>query len=185
MCIRDSTAAMAATQTMPNIHGHRAAVARSIGSTGAAFGRGERITVEGRNLNLLLAKNPTGVNQNIRTVLADDGPVHVLAALNDRTADGRDVSWIWDVDWEPLDGRLASLTLTGDRAWDLALRFRYGGFDMEAITVEPDVATALDRAVAAAAEGDTVHILPTYTAMLDVRSELADRGHVSAYWEAP
>ena len=179
------TAAIAAAQVMPNIHGHRAAVATAIGTTVAAFGRGERIEVNGRHLNLLLAKNPTGVNQNIRTVLADEGPVHVLAMLNDRTADGRDVSWIWDVDWEPLDGRLASLTLTGDRAWDLALRFRYGGFDMSAVKVEPAVAAALDAAVASAPVGATVHVLPTYTAMLDVRSELADRGHVAEYWDAP
>jgi UDP-N-acetylmuramyl tripeptide synthase len=177
------TAAMAAAHVMPTIHGNRAAVARAIGATGAAFGRGERIAIDGRHINLLLAKNPTGVNQNIRTVLAEDGQVHVLAVLNDRTADGRDVSWIWDVDWEPLDGRLASLTLAGDRAWDLALRFRYAGFAMDTVQVKPDVASALDTAVAATDHGSTLHVLPTYTAMLDLRSELARRGHVAEYWD--
>jgi len=102
--------------------------------------------------------------------------------LNDRTADGQDVSWIWDVDWEPLDSRLSSLTLSGDRAWDLALRFRYGGFDMDNVTVSPDPTKALDIALAATPAGNTLYALPTYTAMLDLRGVLTQRGHTAAYW---
>ena len=81
---------------------------------------------------LLLAKNPTGANETVRTVLLDPEPAHLLIALNDRTADGHDVSWIWDVDYERLLERSASLTLTGDRAYDLALRMRYSGLALGA-----------------------------------------------------
>jgi len=158
------------------------AAAAAMSETKAAFGRGEVVALGDRSIQLLLAKNPTGVNQNVRTVLSEPGDLHVLVLLNDRTADGKDVSWIWDVDWEPLQPRLASLTLGGDRAWDLALRFRYGGFDMDKITVEPDQASALDTALAATPAGDTVRALPTYTAMLDLRSVLTERGHTDAYW---
>ena len=102
---------------------------------------------------LLLAKNPTGTNETVRTVLLDPGPLHLLIALNDRTADGHDVSWIWDVDYEPLLARAESLTVTGDRAYDLALRVRYAGVGAERMTVVPDPEAALDAAVAATPPG--------------------------------
>lgn len=158
------------------------AVARAISDTQPAFGRGELVQIDAKHLQMLLAKNPTGVNQNVRTIVNTAGDLHVLVLLNDRTADGQDVSWIWDVDWEPLDGRFASLTLGGDRAWDLALRFRYGGFDMTRITVAPDIAKALDVALASTPDGETLHALPTYTAMLDLRWVLTQRGHTNPYW---
>lgn len=159
------------------------AIARAIGATEAAFGRGETVAIGDKSLQLLLAKNPTGVNQNVRTVMqSGDGKENLLVLLNDRTADGQDVSWIWDVDWEPLTDHLNSLTLGGDRAWDLALRFRYGGFDMDDIKIAPDPAKALDVALDATPPGRTLHVLPTYTAMLDLRYVLTQRGHTTAYW---
>lgn len=167
------------------------AVGPAIAATKPAFGRGEQIVVQDRALNLLLAKNPTGVNQNIATVLAAplDGvratETNALILLNDRIADGQDISWIWDVDWEPLADRFDTLTVGGTRAWDMALRFRYGGFDMSQVNVQEDLATALDTAVAAAAAGSTVHALATYTAMLDLRAELTNRGLTRAYWDEP
>jgi len=158
------------------------AVARAMSDTQPAFGRGEIVHVGDKSVQLLLAKNPTGVNQNVRTILSAPGELHVLVLLNDRTADGQDVSWIWDVDWEPLEPRLASLTLGGERAWDLALRFRYGGFDMDAVKVSTDPAKALDLALSSTPAGGTVMALPTYTAMLDLRWVLTQRGHTAAYW---
>ena len=157
-------------------------VARAIAQTAPAFGRGEQIELDGKQIQLLLAKNPTGVNQNVRTILASPGDLHVLVLLNDRTADGQDVSWIWDVDWETMRTRVGSLTLGGDRAWDLALRFKYGGFEMDNVKVSPDPAKALDIALAATPLGQTLFALPTYTAMLDLRWELTRRGHTEAYW---
>ena len=178
-------AAFAGAWALAKRHGRRLdidAITRSMSGTTAAFGRGETVDVGDNQLQLLLAKNPTGVNQNVRTILAAPNQLHVLVMLNDRTADGQDVSWIWDVDWEPLQPRLASLTIGGDRAWDLALRFRYGGFDMDTVEVEPDPARAIDAALAKVPAGGHLHALPTYTAMLDLRSVLTDRGHTAAYW---
>ena len=160
------------------------AVARVVAETKPAFGRGEVIEVDDKRIQLLLAKNPTGVNQNVRTILSNPGKLHLLVVLNDRTADGQDISWIWDVDWEPLDSRLGSLTLGGDRAWDLALRFQYGGFDMDKVKVTPDPAKALDIALAATPTGHTLSALPTYTAMLDLRWVLTQRGYTTAYWSS-
>lgn len=160
-----------------------ATVGQAMAATQPAFGRGETVAIGTQRIQLLLAKNPTGVNQNIRTILSEPGPLHVLVMLNDRTADGQDVSWIWDVDWEPLQQRLASLTLGGDRAWDLALRFRYGGFDMDLVTVKETPDAALDTALRNLGAGETLHALPTYTALLDLRGLLTERGHTSAYWE--
>lgn len=158
------------------------AVRRALEETRAAFGRGEWVELDGRRTVLLLAKNPTGANETIRTVLLDEGPVHLLMALNDRTADGHDVSWIWDVDVEPLIPRLGSLTLTGGRAYDLALRFRYAGMDPDRMTVEPDLDRALDTAVERTPRDAVLHVLPTYTAMLDLRASLVRRGAADHFW---
>jgi UDP-N-acetylmuramyl tripeptide synthase len=150
--------------------------------TGAAFGRAERLAVDGRDVVLLLAKNPTGANENLRTLLGHDGPVHALVLLNDRTADGRDVSWIWDVDHEPLLARADRLDVAGDRAYDLALRFRYGGVDEGRMAVHDDPAAAFDVAVEATPVGGTLFVLPTYTAMLDLQRLLTDRDLTTAFW---
>ena len=158
------------------------AIARGLAASPAAFGRGERVTLDGRRLVLLLAKNPTGANETVRTVLLDPEPPHLLIALNDRTADGHDVSWIWDVDYEPLLARAASLTLTGDRAHDLALRMRYAGHPADRMTVIPDPEAALDHAVATTPAGGTLYVLPTYTAMLGLRETLVRRGVAEAFW---
>ena len=159
-----------------------AEIGPALEATEAAFGRAERVPVDGRDVVLLLAKNPTGANENIRTVLSHDDPVHALVALNDRTADGHDVSWIWDVDHEPLLDRAERLDVGGDRAYDLALRFRYGGVDEAKMTVHEDLADAFDDAVAATPEGGTLFVLPTYTAMLELQELLTERGLTKAFW---
>jgi UDP-N-acetylmuramyl tripeptide synthase len=158
------------------------AIGRGLASSGAAFGRSERLTVQGRDLVLLLAKNPTGANETVRTVLLDPEPLHLLIALNDRTADGRDTSWVWDVDYEPMLARAASLTLTGDRAEELALRFRYADVPPEGANVVRDPAAALDAALRSVPEGGTLYVLPTYTAMLGLRAILVDRGLAEDFW---
>ncbi len=150
----------------------------------AAFGRFERIELDGKSLLVLLIKNPAGANEAIRTLLAGEPPTLVLVALNDATADGKDVSWIWDVDFEPLLPALERLVATGDRAAELALRFKYGGFDEQAIEVVPELEAALDRALELTPVGDELIALPTYTAMLALRDIVARRGFVRQYWEA-
>lgn len=158
------------------------AIGPALAATGAAFGRAERLAVDGREVVLLLAKNPTGANENIRTVLGHEGPVHALVALNDRTADGHDVSWIWDVDHEPLLDRADRLDVAGDRVYDLALRFRYGGVDTDKLSVHEDLGGALDAAVEATPPGGTLFVLPTYTVMLELQAILTGRGITEAFW---
>ena len=157
--------------------------AAAISEVPAAFGRAETITVDGRELVLLLAKNPAGANENVRTLLLDPGDHDLLVALNDRIADGRDVSWIWDVDWEPLLPRVRRLTATGERAADLALRFRYAGLPDDRLHVIPDHSAALTDALAATPEGARLEVLPTYTAMHDIRADLVARGAAGDFWD--
>jgi UDP-N-acetylmuramyl tripeptide synthase len=149
----------------------------------AAFGRFERIDVDGKSLLVLLIKNPAGANEAIRTLLAGEPPTLLLVALNDATADGKDVSWIWDVDFEPLLPTLERLVATGDRAAELALRFKYGGLDEAAIEVVPELEAALDRGLELTPPGGQLVALPTYTAMLALREVVARRGHVRPYWQ--
>ena len=148
-----------------------------------AFGRFERIEVGDKSLLMLLIKNPAGANEAVRTLLAGGAPKLLLVALNDAIADGRDVSWIWDVDFEPLLPGLERLVATGDRAAELALRFKYGGFDERAIEVVPDLEQALDRALELSPPRSDVIALPTYTAMLALRRIVAARGFAPHYWQ--
>jgi len=149
----------------------------------AAFGRFERIELDGRSLLVLLIKNPAGANEVVRTLVAGGTPRLLLIALNDEIADGRDVSWIWDVDFEPLLGGVERLIATGERAAELALRFKYAGLDESAIDVVPSLEQALDHGLAHTPPGGELAALPTYTAMLALRELVARRGFVRPYWE--
>jgi UDP-N-acetylmuramyl tripeptide synthase len=149
----------------------------------AAFGRFERITAGDRTVLLLLVKNPAGANEVVRTLVDAGAPVRLLAALNDEIADGRDVSWIWDVDFEPLVGSLQELVVSGSRAQELALRFKYGGLDPAKMTLLPDLAKALAYGVEETPPGGELVVLPTYTAMLALRKIAAEQGLVRPYWE--
>jgi UDP-N-acetylmuramyl tripeptide synthase len=149
-----------------------------------AFGRFERIAVGDRSVLMLLVKNPAGANEVVRTLVDAGVPPLLVAALNDGIADGRDVSWIWDVDFEPLiEHGLERLVATGDRAAELALRFRYGGFSGDRIDVVPELSTALDRGLELTPPGGVLVLLPTYTAMLALRHIVSERGFVRPYWE--
>ena len=149
-----------------------------------AFGRLERIAVGDRRVLMLLIKNPAGANEAIRTLVSGGAPSHAVVALNDEIADGRDVSWIWDVDFEPLLEGLDTVVATGERAAELALRFKYGGLDEDRIEVVPELGRALDRGLELTPEGGELTVLPTYTAMLALRRIVGRRGHVRPYWEA-
>jgi UDP-N-acetylmuramyl tripeptide synthase len=143
-------------------------------SVEAAFGRAETIRLGDRELTLLLVKNPAGANEVLRTLTLDPGEHDLLAILNDNTADGRDVSWVWDADFEVLAPRVRRVTCSGTRAAELALRMKYAGVPVDRIVVRPELERALGDA-AAAGEGRLV-ALPTYTAMLELRALLHRRG---------
>ncbi len=136
----------------------------------------------GRQVQVILAKNPAGLNQVLRTITDNGSQKDLVFLLNDNIADGRDVSWIWDVDFELLTGKTRSLTVSGTRAWDMALRLKYAGVDSFP-AVEPDAALALRRALRQTAEGGTLYVVPTYTAMLRVRKLLARWGGRGAFWQ--
>ncbi len=139
------------------------------------FGRVETIPIDGRRLSILLVKNPAGANEVMRTLTLEDGELDLWLALNDGIADGRDVSWIWDADFEVLAGRVRRAVCSGTRAEEMGLRLKYAGIGEEAIVVDRDLAGSLDSALRGA-ESESVYALPTYTALLDLRDMLARRG---------
>ncbi len=147
-----------------------------------AFGRFEHLQIGAREAVLVLIKNPAGANEVVRTLIRDGEPKRMLLALNDRIADGRDVSWIWDVDYELFDGGIDHAVATGTRAAEMALRLKYAGQPAGRVEVVPDLEAALDT-VLAGDDGRTVYMLATYTAMLDLRHTLTGRGIVRPYWE--
>jgi UDP-N-acetylmuramyl tripeptide synthase len=173
----------------------------------AAFGRIEHVDAAGQPILLALIKNPVGASETVRmlteglrtegrglssdefnvstqsSVLSPQHSLHLLIAINDKYADGTDVSWLWDADFELLAERVAGAVISGTRAGDMAVRLKYAGVDPAQMRVEPDLARALDAALASLPSGATLYALPTYTAMLDLRAELARRGWVRPFWE--
>jgi UDP-N-acetylmuramyl tripeptide synthase len=162
-------------------------IVAGLGAVAAAFGRAETIALDGRDLSILLIKNPAGANEVLRTLALEDGvggnSIDLLAVLNDNVADGRDVSWVWDADFELLAGRVRRVTCAGTRAAELAVRLKYAGVEPERLVVAPELERALDGAL----EADPPHpgplyALPTYTALLALRELLARRGVAPEYW---
>jgi UDP-N-acetylmuramyl tripeptide synthase len=160
-------------------------VAAALGGMRAAFGRVETIDLktDGSSLAILLIKNPAGANEVLRTLAleAEGDPIDLWIALNDRIADGRDVSWVWDADFELLADSVRRVTCAGTRAPEMALRLKYAGWPEDRIAVEPDIATSLDAAVASSP--GRIFALPTYTALLELRKLLADRGLAKEFWQ--
>jgi UDP-N-acetylmuramyl tripeptide synthase len=161
----------------------RETVVRGLETFTAAFGRLERIQVEDRQLFLALVKNPVGFTEVLRTVLAPPGRRTLLIAINDLFADGTDVSWLWDVEFERLQERVNVAVCSGLRAEDMAVRLKYAGVEPDRIRVENDPRRALELALAAAEPSETVYVLPTYTAMLAMRQILQRTGYVRGFWE--
>ena len=158
-----------------------ATIIAGLAAAPAMFGRAERIAIGERELQILLIKNPAGANEVLRTLALEPGEHELLAALNDNVADGRDVSWIWDADFEDFAPRVRHVTCAGTRAPELALRLKYAGVPVARIAVAPSLADALDQALAATGT-DTLYALPTYTAMLELREVLRHRGQAASSW---
>jgi UDP-N-acetylmuramyl tripeptide synthase len=155
-------------------------VAAGLAAVEPAFGRAETLPLQGRPTSILLIKNPAGANEVLRTLALEASELDLFGVLNDRTADGRDVSWVWDADWEIVAPKVRRLTCSGTRAAELALRLKYAGVDPARLEVVEDLERGLDRALAA---GDgPLYALPTYTALLELRDLLARRGDAREYW---
>ncbi len=149
----------------------------------AAFGRVETIVVSERPVSILLIKNPAGANEVLRTLRLEAGTgdrLDLWIALNDKIADGRDVSWVWDADFELLAGAARRVVCSGTRAPEMAVRLKYAGIEPERLVVDPSIERSLDRAVAEA-EG-ALFALPTYTALIELRKLLSARGLAKDFW---
>jgi UDP-N-acetylmuramyl tripeptide synthase len=157
-------------------------IASALDGMRAAFGRVETIEVAGKPLSILLIKNPAGANEVLRTLRLEAGEegLDLWIALNDRIADGRDVSWVWDADFELLAGAVRRVVCSGTRAPEMALRLKYAGWPANAIEVEGEIEASLDRALAASP--GPLFALPTYTALLELRKLLSDRGLAEEFW---
>ena len=157
-------------------------IADSLAKMQAAFGRVETIAIGASQLSILLIKNPAGANEVLRTLLLEAGEekLDLWIGLNDRIADGRDVSWIWDADFELLAGGVRRVICAGTRAPEIALRLKYAGWPERSIEVAPEIEGSLDRALADAPKH--LYALPTYTALLELRRLLSARGLAEEFW---
>jgi len=157
--------------------------ARAIGSFRPAFGRLELVEAEGRRLRLVLVKNPAGFNAAAATLLSRVGSVRLLTALNDLDADGRDVSWIWDADFEALAPRIEWAVVTGLRSRDLALRLKYAGLKPDRTYVVDGWDDAVRDVLRRSRPGDEIDVLATYTATLALRRTLSRMGYAKEFWQ--
>ncbi len=159
-------------------------IAAGLGRFTAAFGRFERIPVGAKGLLLLLIKNPAGANEVVRTLVEGGAPRLAVVALNDGIADGRDVSWIWDVDFEPLFDGLERLVVSGDRAAELALRAKYGGFDTQAHRGRPGPRpSGRPRAWSSRPRAASSSCCPPTRRCWACSGSSTQRGLVRPYWE--
>ncbi len=159
---------------------------RSLARYRGAFGRAELVVHRGRSLMLMLVKNPVGCNEVLRTISGvDRAPAEpVLLCLGDAASDGRDVSWIWDVDFELLTSSPSDFFCAGSRWADMRNRLYYAGIRPERIHgLGEDLGTAIDEFADSLPEGSTGFVLPTYSAMLALRRALGQRNHLAAFWD--
>jgi UDP-N-acetylmuramyl tripeptide synthase len=167
--------AMAAALTAQRLGIHNRHIKEALTGFAPAFGRQEERIVNGKTVKLFLSKNPTGFNASLRAVLGMK-PRVILLSLNDRIPDGRDVSWIWDVDFEMIP-ETVDVVVTGDRVYDMALRMQYTKRvrDGNNLTTEPSSKKALQVALSKLKQKETLYVLSTYSAMLEIRKIITGR----------
>ena len=137
-----------------------------------AFGRFQQISIGSKSVTIFLIKNPTGANEVLR-VLATQNNLNLLIILNDKIADGRDVSWIWDTQWEAIIGKVKNISVAGIRGWDMATRLKYAGLTLSKKYVYEEISYSIANSLSKLDNNDTLIILPTYTALLDVQRSLS------------
>ena len=155
----------------------------AIASFKCGFGRMENFALGEKGAKMMLVKNPAGCNQVIEFLGNIDESFVLAIALNDRTGDGKDISWVWDADFEKLlnmGGRLTKVIACGDRAWDMALRLKYAGIIPEYIQVQQDYAKLVEWIEG---QDKPVFLMPTYSAMMDMRKAIVDRIGGGEFWE--
>lgn len=158
----------------------RRKIKEKIESFSAAFGRFQSVKIRKKSVVIFLIKNPTGANEVIRTI-ADKSKINLLVILNDNIADGRDVSWIWDTNWEILASKIKSIRVSGIRSWDLATRLKYAGTKLSKNNVYENISYSIKKSLENMSSKDTLLILPTYTALLEVQKTLT-KWETSVKW---
>jgi UDP-N-acetylmuramyl tripeptide synthase len=155
-------------------------------STTSQFGRMELIKMSDRDVFMALVKNPVGFNSVIQTVMESGARKNLIIAINDLYADGTDVSWLWDVDFESLASDQSEINFVicaGLRAEDMAVRLKYAGMDAAKLSVEKDLGKALEQGLTFIKPGELLYIMPTYTAMLQMREIIQKKGFAKKFWE--
>ena len=154
---------------------------QSLENVEAAFGRVERVTFGSKTVYLLLVKNPTGFNQIIQTFLLTKKHQNILFVINDKFADGRDISWLWDVAFEELEHHSHTIDCSGIRATDMALRLKYTGIPVR--DINKNIKKSLHQFIDQLPENSTGYVIPTYTAMLESRKILGKKVRLRGVWK--
>lgn len=173
---------LAATTATRVLNIKKEEVIKKIQEFSAAFGRFQKISIRGKEIIIFLIKNPAGANEVLRTISGKD-KIQLLAILNDKIADGKDVSWIWDTNWEILKGRTNSTFVSGTRSWDLALRLKYAGFSLNKNNIHRDINYSMQNFIKNTNNKSTLVILPTYSSLLEVQRTLHKLGG-TAKWQS-
>lgn len=167
--------ALSAASVAEVVGGGGPAIVEALRNFSAAFGRMEYLNISGKKAMLLLIKNPTGANQSLSAVFSNDQKKNIFLALNDNFADGTDVSWIWDIDFESFNLAKTNIAVSGIRAEDMALRLKYAGVDSKNIGIEKNLIKAIQQFIKKVPENEICYILPTYTAMVEIRAAFSDK----------
>jgi len=151
------------------------AIRQGLRSYRTLFGRSEKLTVQGKSVLIQLIKNPAGASEAVRAAISDPN-CRLLIAINDNLADGRDISWLWDADFEQAAEHKKHITVSGQRSEDMAVRLKYAGIDEKNIVVVSNLQSALFQSLSSTEEGETLWVLPTYTCLLDLQKILKNHG---------
>lgn len=156
-------------------------ISKTLANQESSFGRQESIDFDGKDLKIILVKNPAGYDQAVNTIMLDKKEINLVLLLNDKYADGRDVSWIWDVNFEELNNlSIDKVVISGSRLYDMAVRLKIAGFDTEKFILCEDDETLLSSLKSL--NNNTTYVLATYTAMLNIRKLLHEKGYIDKIW---
>lgn len=157
------------------------AIKKSLENQSSSFGRQETINIEGKDVKIFLVKNPAGYNQSLDTICLNKEKFAAAFLLNDNYADGQDVSWIWDVDFEKLtETNIDEVYISGLRAYDMAVRLKTAGLNPNKFVIEEQY-EALTESIKNGS-CDKLYILATYTAMINYRKYLHSKGYIKNLW---
>lgn len=156
-------------------------IATSLGKQDSSFGRQEEIIIEDKNVKIILVKNPAGYNQAIDTLCLNKSDFSTVFMLNDNYADGRDISWIWDVDFERLSSLpVKDIFISGTRMYDMAVRLKTANLNQDSFILESDYEALTEKIKKSSTE--RIYILATYTAMINYRKHLHSKGYIKKLW---